>query len=955
MKRILSIIAAGALALLAFSCAKEEEKAVVDTSKATPPVLLSAVVADNVTVQFTPAVFQMGFNEKMATFHTLGMVSVNGKDANVTLSTKVDGTTITLTGKNLTNALKNRGCQPLDEVAVSIVVRASIQDPAKGVTNGFVDSQEKYEFTWTMPEESEQEGCPYEDFTEDSNWSLIGSMEAYGISWDGDLNMWTDGTTHVAAHVTLKAGDEVKFRQDQAWAVNMGGDFGGLDTEFAVAQDGANIKVGADGVYDLYLDPAAGTAWVTAAFDPYPDYTEESNWSVIGSLSLYGISWDGDIPMVSDGSNHAAFAVALDAADEFKFRQDKAWAVNLGGDFAGIGAEIAVSQDGPNIKVGTAGVYDLFVNPDAGTAIVAEASGLKISAKIGGDEPEPEPEPVEVKGWNIIGLNGDWDNDILATEKDNVWTAYITAEAATEFKWRKDAGWDENYGGVMADYNTAFAAVAGGDNIKVAAGFYKVTLDLTNAEAPMITVFNEFTVWSLIGDFNGWGGDVDMVLTDGKWVAEDVQLTPGWKLRKNHGWDDNRGGVFVALGEPFAVTAGGDNIDCGTGKFTVIYDPEAETVTVNEGTVWSLIGNFNSWGGDVDMVEKDGLWIAEAVDLTPGWKIRKNHDWADNRGGVFVSFGEPFEAVANGDNIDCGEGKFNVTYDPANETITITASSYGWSVIGNFNSWGGDVDMVQVAPGIWVSPEVEIADAGWKIRYNHDWAVNCGNPDLNQEGVFMKGIQDGGNIPLTGKFKVVYNANNGTIGTLVWGVVGSIAAIEGFNWNNDVPMNLASDGKWYSVPVTLAEGDQIKIRKYAGWDDNFGGTFAEAETPFEAVAGGDNIKAEGTFMVVYDPEAGTLALSKLYWGLVGEFNSWGAKPDAFMLYEGAGKWAAYNQGITGQWKIRQGSSWDVNCGGTFVEKGTAFDAVSGGDNITIGTEGAFDVIYDSVAGTILVK
>ena len=299
MKRILSIIAAGALALLAFSCAKEEDKAVIDTTQTTPPVLVSAAVADNVTVQFTPAVFQMGFNEKMATFHTLGMVSVNGNATNVTLSTKVDGNTITLTGKNLTNALKARGFKPLEEVAVELVVRASIQDPAKGVTNGYVDSNEKYPFTWTMPEESEQQGCPYEDFTEDSNWSLIGSMEAYGISWDGDLNMWTDGTTHVAAHVTLKAGDEVKFRQDQSWTVNMGGDFGGLDAEFAVTQDGANIKVGADGVYDLYLDPAAGTAWVTAAFDPYPDYTEESNWSVIGALSLYGISWDGDIPMVT--------------------------------------------------------------------------------------------------------------------------------------------------------------------------------------------------------------------------------------------------------------------------------------------------------------------------------------------------------------------------------------------------------------------------------------------------------------------------------------------------------------------------------------------------------------------------------------------------------------------------------------------------------------------------------
>ena len=53
MKRILSIIAAGALALLAFSCAKEEDKAVIDTTQTTPPVLVSAAVADNVTVQFT--------------------------------------------------------------------------------------------------------------------------------------------------------------------------------------------------------------------------------------------------------------------------------------------------------------------------------------------------------------------------------------------------------------------------------------------------------------------------------------------------------------------------------------------------------------------------------------------------------------------------------------------------------------------------------------------------------------------------------------------------------------------------------------------------------------------------------------------------------------------------------------------------------------------------------------
>jgi len=636
MKKFLSIIAAGTLALLALSCVKEE-KAVFDVSQATAPVLREVVVGDNVSVLYTPAVFNMEFNQKMKTYHTLALVSVGGKEANQTLTTKDDGNTLTLTGKNLTNTLKNHGFKAGDQVKVEIVVRGSIQDPSRGITNGFMDSKEKYAFDWTMPEETSGGGCPYEDYTEDSDWSLIGAMEAYGISWDGDLKMWTDGNgNHVAAHVTLKANDEVKFRKDQAWAVNMGGTFGSLDSEFEVTQDGPNIKVGADGVYDLFVNPDAGTAWVAAAFDPYPDYTEASNWSVIGALSLAGINWDGDIAMVSDGANHAAFAVALDAADEFKFRQDKAWTVNLGGDFGGLGSEFAVTQDGPNIKVGAAGVFDLFVNPDAGTATVIETSGLKISTKIGGEDPGPGPEPQPVSGWNIIGLNGDWENDILASENNGVWTAFITAEADTDFKWRKDAAWDENYGGVMASFNTPFAAEAGGANIAVPAGFYMVTLDLTDANAPMITVFNEFTVWSLIGVNGDWATDIDMAEADGKWVSPATQISGEFKIRKNHGWDDNRGGTFAELGVAFEVTNGGPNINVPEGEYIVTYDPAAETIVVDAAlpsNTWSLIGVNGDWSNDIFMTElMPGIWVSPEIETTTDWKVRFNHDWAENRG-----------------------------------------------------------------------------------------------------------------------------------------------------------------------------------------------------------------------------------------------------------------------------------------------------------------------------------
>ena len=383
----------------------------------------------------------------------------------------------------------------------------------------------------------------------------------------------------------------------------------------------------------------------------------------------------------------------------------------------------------------------------------------------------------------------------------------------------------------------------------------------------------------------------------------------------------------------------------------MVYDPEAETITISEGTVWSLIGDFNGWAGDVDMVEEGGKWVANGVDLTPGWKIRKNHGWDENRGGVFVAFDEPFEAIPGGDNIDCGEGKFNVVYDPAAETITVSKSVKPWGVIGDFNGWAADVVMTEVMPGIWVSDPVTIEEGGWKIRFNAGWDVNRGGV-LAKQGEFCKAVPGGDNINLNGTFKVVYNANNETIGTLGWGVTGSIASA-GIAWDKDIPMNLGTDGKWYSMPFALTTDDQFKIRFNAGWDENFGGVFAAVGEPFAAVGGGDNIKVaeDGTYMIVYDPEAATLTVTKEYWALIGNFNGWAG--DVFMICKGSGVWAAYGQTLGDGWKIRQSCGWDVNRGGVFAASGEPFEAVPGGDNINAG-DGAIDIVYDSAAETITI-
>ena len=891
MKKILTILA-GALALVATSCVKESQ-AVFDISKATAPVLNSfSEDEDVITATYTPAVFKQGFNEKIAPNHSFALVSLDGKKMSKTLMTSDKDGVLSIKKVNLAKSLMALGVTEGSMVSLELAVRASVQDPSKdNGRNGYVDSDGHISiasFEVVVPEVT---GSPYADFTEPSTWSVIGALSAYEISWDGDLNMWTDGGgNHVAAHVKLAAGDEFKFRQDQDWAVNMGGEFGGLDNEFAVTQDGANIKVGADGVYDLYVNPDQGLAWITAAYDPFPDYTEASTWSVIGALSLEGIDWNGDIAMITDGTWHVALGVNLADSDEFKFRKDADWAVNMGGDFGGLDNEFAVTQDGANIKVGAAGSFDLYVNPDQGLAKVTEASGAKVSSKIGGDEPGPQPQPVT--GWNIIGLNGDWDNDILATQDGNVWTAYITAEGDTDFKWRKDAGWDENYGGTFVALGEPFEAVAGGDNIKVSAGFWKVELNLDNMT---ITISNG-QVWSLIGDFNEWAGDVDMVLTDGKWVSPVTKISGGFKLRENHGWDNNRGGAFVAVGEPFEAVAGGDNITVEEGNYIVTYDPEAETIVIDE-TGWGLVGTINSWGESPDIILKEeGLFlVAKNVALTENdeIKIRYKSDWAENRGGAtFV--GHAVKAVPGGDNIKPGvAGNYDIWYRPDSEVIFVMAADTPltyWGVVGTINSWGApDRIMYENADGQFIYEDLEItANDEIKIRLNEDWAENRGGAFVELDEPFA--VENGGSNVKVGrdaKVTVIFDPSSETI-TLTGEYSGEApslpenmymvgAAFGNWDWNSDgivelIPVN-SKAGQFWTIRYIEAESP-FKFSPVRDWVGDFAG-LGEEDSGFTLSNGNCIVSESGVYMVYVDTDNKKLVVERAQvYGIGDCFGGW---------------------------------------------------------------------------------
>ncbi len=651
MKRIYSIFAAGVLAILALSCVKEEH-AVFDASKATAPVLVSyAQEEDAITASYTPGVFKQGFNEEMAPYHSLALVSLDGQKVSKTLTTSDKEGVLTLKNVTLAKILMTLGKAEGSTASVELAVRASAQEPSKdNGRNGYVDSDGHISiasFEVVIPEVI---GSPYADYTEASDWTVIGALSAYEISWDGDLNMWTDGAgNHVAAHVKLAAGDEFKFRQNQSWDVNMGGDFGGLDDEFSVTQDGPNVKVGADGVYDLYVNPDQGIAWVTAAYDPFPDYTEASNWSVIGELTKYAISWNGDLAMITNGTWHVALGVDLAAADEFKFRQDASWDVNMGGDFGGLDTEFAVTQDGPNVKVGAEGCYDLYVNPADGLAKVTDASGAKVSSKVGGDEPDPGKPAV----WSLIGTIGGtgWDTDIdMVNTTGDIWVArLVTLTANDEFKIRADHSWDENYGGPEAnDHSTidpenpydvykpelGVAFAAGGMNIHVGeAGTYDVTFDYANKT---IKIDSHVAAYSLIGEINGdsWSKDIVMNEKDGVWTSPVVEITGGFKIRFDFSWDDANtygvaDGFTPTVGVPFTAAQPGGNITVPeAGQYKVQFTPATKEVIIQAVAypehLYMIGAEFGGWDWNSDGV----------VEMTP---VLHNPDWGAEAEGQFYT------------------------------------------------------------------------------------------------------------------------------------------------------------------------------------------------------------------------------------------------------------------------------------------------------------------------------
>lgn len=396
------------------------------------------------------------------------------------------------------------------------------------------------------------------------------------------------------------------------------------------------------------------------------------------------------------------------------------------------------------------------------------------------------------KAWGadqigIIGLNGDWDNDIVM-EYNPKWTRFyadvdITADGTLKF--RADAAWDLNWGAA------AFGLEGDADgNIKVTAGKYRVYFN------PVAGIFElnaknygtdedtgagtgttpepepTETTYGLIGDFNGWGDpDVDLVARGDGWyvtTALEVGADGKFLIRLNDAWTNKFGfaeaDTFVTVDAKNALTAEGQDMWIADGTYDFYFNPTSAELYVmtagaadptlpadakavklyahKEGVAWAemaLYGwdgyDFGGWPG-ILLTEKETIdgkeffvyeFPVSAYGITTNIIFNNNNNGEQTQDitGVVLNRDYYYIIPAEAEN-----GKF-MAYEMGTEPVKPSfpvLTEHSWGVIGSFNNWGGDVAM-EIVDGV-ATATIEIADTDgdkkFKVRADGDWANNFG-------------------------------------------------------------------------------------------------------------------------------------------------------------------------------------------------------------------------------------
>ena len=452
---------------------------------------------------------------------------------------------------------------------------------------------------------------------------------------------------------------------------------------------------------------------------------------------------------------------------------------------------------------------------------------------------------------------------------------------------------------------------------------------------------------------------------------------------------------------------GGDNISAyATYKYyNLTLDKTAPKVIKNFAfNSLGVIGSATStgWDADTDM-QFDPVKQRFFVDMTLAdgeIKFRADDGWDVNWGatdGILVS---------GGDNIAVKAGNYRVYVNmnnPAAMTYELNKGDYGaaapepepepepevpavvgWSLIGAFNDWAGDVMLASDGTYFFVKG-VEL-NGELKFRKDGDWAVNFGLAEgaefaANAE-IAVAGNGANINVP-AGTYDVYLDEANAKAWFITdgsypggaaapeaseWGVVGVVN-----NWGGtpDIVMyKTATEGLFVAKNVAMPDGG-FKIRANNAWVDtaNYGLASAgavEVDHAYDLVCSGgsgDMTLVAGNYDIWFD-----LTNSKVYimtpgkpiseavggevetpdpadqtWHIVGSFNNWNPG-DAAYIMTAEGDWYVYNNFTAPancELKFAPGA-WGGDKGGNGETFAVDTEFATGGSNIAV-AEGTYNV------------
>lgn len=530
--------------------------------------------------------------------------------------------------------------------------------------------------------------------------------------WETDIVMeYNPKWTRFYADIEAPADTEMKFRADGGWDLNWGVD---------CAQGGGNIPVAA-GNYRVYFNPATGLIEFNASAygktedttqggntEPEPEgpVTEPDRWGVVGTITEWGTQADLYMSEVAENL-FVRMGVTLTDADAFKVRFNNGWDINYGaaGDvepFAvTVGEELALVSGGKNLSA-PAGTYDIFFNivdfkiwvmPEGEAPGGVEVKDIKFYA----DVTATGWTNCNIYGWGDLGeYGGTWPGTALSTETIDGKEYYAyTFDASAIGKtisviFNNGSEQTVDIKDIVLDKDYIFTLTEKDANGKWLAAI--------NGEAPVEPEKPAVTTYGLLGDFNGWGDDVDLVARgDGWYVTEALSVTAGKLLiRLNDAWDEKFGndGSTLVIGEN-ALTYGGADMLIEAGTYDFYFNPATSKLfLVNAGDEdptaglvasisYGLVGTINGWSAPDVKFEAigDGGYklLGYTLAATEQIKIRANEEWNDAENYGLASAGVLTTNAAN--TLICGGGSANMsvaadgTYDfyfyPAELTLYV--------------------------------------------------------------------------------------------------------------------------------------------------------------------------------------------------------------------------------------------------------------------------------------------